>query len=159
MFLIIFVFYLQYFINIIIMINHVVPNFTIINALSALAIAVVYITIFSLVKEPNRQKINAVIIAGAGAVYWSGGLGIWEYLFATTMLFMAFKGLTNYKYIGFAWLMHTTWDTLHHLYGNPIVPFSASSSAGCAVCDSVLALWFFYKAPSIFELFNKKTVA
>jgi Family of unknown function (DUF6010) len=139
--------------------NHIVPEFTILNALSAIAIALVYITIFSLVKEPNRQKINAVIIAGAGAVYWSGGLGIWEYLFATAMLFMAFKGLTNYRYIGFAWLMHTTWDTLHHLYGNPIVPFSASSSAGCAVCDPVLALWFFYKAPSIFELFNKKIVA
>jgi Family of unknown function (DUF6010) len=132
--------------------QHIIPEFTLLNALAAVAIAFIYITISSIFKEPNRQKISAVIIAGAGAVYWSGGLGIAEYIFATAMLFMAFKGLSNYTYIGIAWLMHTTWDTLHHFYANPIVPFSASSSAGCAVCDSVLAIWFFYKAPSIFDL-------
>ena len=136
--------------------THIIPEFTVLNAIVAVGIAIVYITVFSLVKEPKRQKINAILIAGAGAVYWSGGLGLWEYLFATAMLFMAFKGFTNYKYIGVAWLMHTTWDTLHHLYANPIVPFSASSSAGCAVCDPILALWFFYGASSIFRLFNKK---
>jgi Family of unknown function (DUF6010) len=138
--------------------TYIVPDFTLINAISAVIIAFIYITISSIPKEPNRQKISAVIIAGAGAVYWSGGLGIAEYIFATVMLFMAFKGLTNYTYIGIAWLMHTTWDTLHHLYANPIVPFSASSSAGCAVCDSVLAIWFFYKAPSVFDFMkNYKT--
>jgi hypothetical protein len=134
---------------------HIVPDFGLINAIAAAIIALVYITISSLASEPNRQKISAVIIAGAGAVYWSGGLGISEYIFATAMLFMAFKGLTNYKYISVAWLMHTTWDVLHHLYANPIVPFSASSSAGCAVCDSVLAIWFFYGAPSVFDLLKK----
>ena len=134
---------------------HVVPEFTFINGVAAAFIALIYITLSSLVSEPNRQKMSAVIIAGAGAVYWSGGLGIAEYLFSTAMLFMAFKGLTNYKFIGIAWLMHTTWDILHHLYGNPIVPFSASSSAGCAVCDTVLALWFFYNAPSVFDFFKK----
>jgi hypothetical protein len=138
--------------------NHIIPEFTLLNALAAVAIAFVYITISSIPNEPNRQKISAVIIGGAGAVYWSGGLGIAEYIFATAMLFMAFKGLTNYAYIGFAWLMHTTWDALHHFYANPIVPFSASSSAGCAVCDSILAIWFFYKAPSVFDLVkNYKT--
>lgn len=134
---------------------HIVPDFGLLNAVAAAIIALVYITISSLADEPNRQKISAVIIGGAGAVYWSGGLGVAEYIFATAMVFMAFKGLTNYKYIGVAWLMHTTWDVLHHLYGNPIVPFSASSSAGCAVCDSVLAIWFFYGAPSAFDLFKK----
>jgi Family of unknown function (DUF6010) len=135
---------------------HIVPEFGLINAPAAAIIAFVYITISSLADEPNRQKISAVIIAGAGSVYWSGGLGIAEYIFATAMLFMAFKGLANYKYIGIAWLMHTTWDILHHLYGNPIVPYSASSSAGCAVCDIVLALWFFYNAPSVFDLLKKR---
>ncbi len=134
------------------------PEFTLVNAIAAIAIAFIYIAISSLAKEPNRQKISAVIIAGAGAVYWSGGLGIWEYVFATAMLFMAFKGLTNYMYIGIAWLMHTSWDTIHHHYANPIVPFSASSSAGCAVCDAVLALWFFYQAPSAFDYFRKRKI-
>lgn len=123
--------------------THFVPEFTFINAFVAVIIALVYMAISSLASELNRQKISALIIAGAGAVYWSGGLGIAEYIFATSMLLMAFKGLTNYKFIGLAWLMHTSWDILHLLYGNPIVPFSVSSSAGCAVCDSVLALWFF----------------
>jgi hypothetical protein len=135
---------------------HIIPEFPFTNAIAAVGIAIVYISVFSLAKEPSRQKINAVIIAGAVAVYWSGGLGIWEYMFSNVMLFMAFKGLTNYRYIGVAWLFHTTWDALHHFYGNPIVPFSASSSAGCAICDAILALWFFYKAPNIFTLFNKK---
>jgi hypothetical protein len=139
--------------------KHLIPEFTLINAIGAVVIALIYIAISSIPNEPNRQKISAVIIAGAGSVYWSGGLGVYEYLFATAMLFMAFKGLSNYTYIGIAWIMHTFWDTLHHLYANPIVPFSASSSAGCAVCDAVLALWFFYKAPSIFDLFRKKTIA
>jgi Family of unknown function (DUF6010) len=39
------------------------------------------------------------------------------------------------------------WDVVHHLYGNPIVPFAPLSSAGCAVCDLVLAGWYFAGAP------------
>lgn len=135
------------------MFTHIIPDFTLLNALAAVIIAFIYIAVSSIAKEPYRQQISAVIIAGAGGVYWAGGFGIYEYLFATAMLFMAFKGLTNYNFIATAWLMHTTWDVLHHLYGNPIVPFSASSSAGCAVCDSVLALWFFMGAPNWREKF------
>jgi hypothetical protein len=138
---------------------HIIPDFTSINAIAAVAIALIYIIIFSLVKEPNRQIINALIIAGAGAVYWSGGLGVWEFPFGVIMVFLAFKGLKNYNYIGIAWLFHTSWDIVHHLYANPIVALSPSSSAGCAVCDTILALWFFYKAPNIFELLHKKNRA
>ena len=134
--------------------THITPDFGILNAVAAAGIAFVYIAIFSLVKEPNRQKINAVIIAGAGAVYWSGGLGVWEYLFSAVMLFVAFKAIDKYYFVGIGWLLHTFWDTLHHFYGNPIVPFSASSSAGCAVCDTILAIWFFYNAPSIYQFFR-----
>ena len=139
--------------------THIIPEFGLINALAAVLIAFIYIAIFSLVPEPNRQKINAVVIAGAGSVYWSGGFGVAEYLFATLMLFVAFKALSKYYFIGIGWLLHTFWDTLHHLYGNPIVPFSTSSSAGCAVCDAILAIWFFYNAPNIFTLFRKKSIA
>jgi hypothetical protein len=134
----------------------IVPEFTFVSALAALAIALTFIAIMSLVKEPDRQKINAILIAGAGAVYWSGGLGIWEFIFGSLMLFVAFKGLKYYYFIGIGWLLHTAWDVLHHLYGNPIVYLEPSSSAGCAVCDPILALWFFYGAPSIFDLFKKQ---
>lgn len=135
--------------------SHIVPEFTFINAIAAVLIAFVFITIMSLVKEPSRQKINAIIIAGAGGVYWSGGLGVWEFVFGSLMLFVAFKGLKHYYFIGIAWLLHTIWDILHHLYGNPIVYLEPSSSAGCAVCDPILALWFFFGAPSVFDFFKK----
>jgi hypothetical protein len=139
------------------MLLSVVPPFTYLNALAAVAIALIYITLFSLVKEPNRQQFNALIIAGAGAVYWSGGLGIWEFPFGVIMVFVAFKGLTHYKYIAIGWLLHTIWDLVHHWYANPIVAWSPASSAGCAVCDTILACWFFQNAPSIFNYFPLKS--
>lgn len=138
---------------------HIVPEFGFVNAIAAIAIAIIYIAIFSLVKEPKRQTINALIIAGAGAVYWSGGLGVWEFPFGAIMIFVAYKGLTNYTFIDIGWLLHTSWDIVHHLYANPIVSLSPSSSAGCAVCDGILAIWFFYKAPSFFELVRKTAKA
>lgn len=137
---------------------HIVPEFTFTNAVAAAIIAIIFITIMSFVKEPNRQKLNAIIIAGAGGVYWSGGFGVWEFAFGSLMLFVAFKGLKHYYFIGIGWLLHTVWDVFHHLYGNPIVSLAPSSSAGCAVCDPILAVWFFFGAPSIFNLFrNSKT--
>ena len=138
------------------MYTHVIPPFTVADALVAVIIAVVYILLSSLVREPDRQKLSAIIVAGAGATYLSGGLGLWEFAFCTGMTVMAFFGLKHYAFIGVAWLMHTGWDVLHHLYANPIVPFSASSSAGCAVCDTLLAIWFFWGAPSPFGAFRRK---
>ncbi|XZF15537.1 DUF6010 family protein [Chitinophagaceae bacterium MMS25-I14] len=134
--------------------NHITPPFGLANAAGAAGIAFIYIILSSLLKEPVRQRYNAVIIAGAGAAYLSGGLGGWEFAFCALMSVVAYKGLGNYYFIGIGWLLHTCWDVMHHLYGNPIVPFSPSSSAGCAVCDAVLAIWFFMKAPSVFNIFN-----
>jgi hypothetical protein len=39
---------------------HIIPGFTMLNALAAIGIAFVFITIMSLVKEPTRQKLNAL---------------------------------------------------------------------------------------------------
>lgn len=136
--------------------NHIVPEFTSVGAVAAIMIAFVFIGVMSLVKEPYRQKINALLIAGAGAVYWSGGLGIWEFAFSSVMLFVAYKGLKNYHFIGIGWLLHTGWDILHHFYADPIVYFEPSSSAGCAICDPILAIWFFFGAPSIWTIFRKQ---
>ena len=74
------------------------------------------------------------------------------------MIFLAYKGLNSYTYIGIGWLCHTAWDIVHHLYANPIVSLSPSSSAGCAVCDAILAIWFFYEAPTVFDFFRKSSV-
>jgi hypothetical protein len=121
-------------------------------------IALVVISIFSFVKEPYRQKINALGIAAAGAVYWSGGFGVWEFPFGPLMLFVAYRGLSNYKFIALGWLLHTCWDILHHLYGHPIIVFAPSSSQGCAICDSVLAIWFYMGATPVFKIFQKNKV-
>ncbi|MFI7130965.1 DUF6010 family protein [Nonomuraea sp. NPDC050153] len=53
--------------------------------------------------------------------------------------------------MGAGWLLHTAWDVLHHLQGNPILPFAALSSFGCAICDPVVALWCFAGGPSVFR--------
>ena len=132
-------------------------DFTITTAVGAVLIAGVYISIFSLVKEPARQKINALIIAGAGATYWSSGLGFYEFPLGVIMITLAYKGLTNYKYLALGWMVHTVYDLLHHFYANPIIPMESSSSAGCAICDPILAVWLFFGAPSIFTLFKQST--
>lgn len=123
-------------------------------------VALIYISLNSLFKEPARQNFNAVMVAGAGAAYLSGGgFGIWEFVFTAAVAFCAYKGLKSYRFIGIAWLLHTGWDALHHLYGNPIIPFASASSFGCAVCDPVIALWCFAGAPSLVDLFrNRKPI-
>jgi len=134
---------------------HSLPDFTLMNALAAIFIAIVFIILGSLFKEPKRQNFMAIMIGGAGAAYLNGGLGYWEFAFCALITFLAYKGLKRYYYIGIGWLLHAGWDILHHLFANPIVPFSPSSSAGCAVTDTILAVWFFFHAPSVFDLFNK----
>jgi hypothetical protein len=119
-------------------------------------VALVYISLCSLFTEPNRQNFNAIMIAGAGAAYLNGGFGVWEFAFLAVVTYCAFRGLHFYNFIGVGWLLHTGWDVLHHLYGNPIVPFAADSSFGCAVCDPVIALWCFAGAPSVFDLVRKR---
>ena len=120
-------------------------------------LATVFILLFSLLKEPNRKNLLAIMVAGAGAAYLSGGgFGIWELAFCIIMTFSAYKGLQSYRFIGIGWLLHTGWDILHHLYGNPILPFDATSSLGCAICDPVLSAWCFAGAPSLYEIIRRK---
>ncbi len=117
-------------------------------------VGLTYITLSSLLTEPARQKFNAVMIAGAGAAYLSGGFGGFELAFTTLMTWLAYHGLRDYRFIGVGWLLHTGWDFAHYLYGNPIVPFSSTSSFGCAICDPIIAIWCFIGAPSVFARFR-----
>ena len=116
-------------------------------------IALAYIALNSLIAEPHRRTFNAVMIAGAGSAYLSGGgFGIWEMAFCVVMTPIAFLGLGSYRFIGIGWLLHAGWDIVHHLYGNPLLPFSPTSSLGCAICDPILAVWFLAGAPSVFAI-------
>jgi hypothetical protein len=125
----------------------------IMTVLAPIVIGLVYVSLCSLLREPTRRKFNAIFVAGAGAAYLSGGgFGVWEFAFTAVITYLAYRGLGSYAYIGVAWLLHTAWDALHHLYGNPIVPFAEHSSLGCAICDPVIALWCLAGGPSVYDL-------
>jgi Family of unknown function (DUF6010) len=129
-----------------------IPAFQPIDAIPPIIIAGFYIVATSLIREPSRRSFNAIMIAGAGAAYLSGGFGVWEFVFTAVVTSCAYKGLQSYRFIATGWLLHSVWDVLHHFYGNPIVPFAPISSAGCAITDAVIAIWFFADAPSVFDL-------
>ena len=110
--------------------------------------ALVFVVVMSLVAEPTRRTLNAVILAGASGVYLSGGFGPWELIYPVIALPIAFSGLRSYRFVGVGWLIHASWDIVHHLWGNPIWPFVPSSAFGCMVFDTIIALWFLLGAPS-----------
>jgi Family of unknown function (DUF6010) len=131
------------------------PEITIPQIIAPLLIAIVFITLCSLFKEPNRRNFSALMISGAGAAYLNSGLLGWEFAFCIVMTGVAYWGLKDYRFIGIGWLLHTAWDVIHHLYGTPIVPFVPLSSFGCAICDAAIALWYFQGAPSVFTWFPR----
>ncbi|MFJ5528278.1 DUF6010 family protein [Streptomyces sp. NPDC093261] len=116
-------------------------------------IGVLYAFLNSLIRAPHRRRVNALMIAGAGAVYISGGgLGGWEFAFAALLTYVAYRGLESWTFIGIGWLLHTAWDIVHHFKGSPIIPFAHGSSLGCAICDPVIALWCLRGGPSVRDL-------
>ena len=118
-------------------------------------IGLTWALVFSLVPEPHRRKLNAVLVGGAGAAYISGGsFGLLELAFTAVMAAVAFLGLRSWTFIGVGWLLHTVWDVLHHRRGAPIIPSLHDSSFGCAICDPVIALWCFAGGRSPAELWR-----
>ena len=99
-------------------------------------------------REPARRSFNAILVAGASAAYLSGGLGPWEVLYPAIASPAVYLGLRSYRFIGIAWLMHSAWDLVHHLWANPIWPFMPTSSFGCMIFDALIAVWFLAGAPS-----------
>jgi hypothetical protein len=128
-------------------------SMTLMDVLGPAMAACVFVLIMSLVREPARRTLNAVIVAGASGVYLSGGgFGIWELVYPVVVTPVVFRSLQSCRYIGIAWLMHAAWDLPHHLWGNPIWPFMRTSSFGCFVFDSLIALWFLADAPAVTQL-------
>ena len=109
----------------------------------------VFVLVMSLVREPARRTFNAVLVAGASGVYMSGGFGVWELVYPAIVTPIAYLGLGSYRFIGLAWLMHAAWDLPHHLWGRPIWPFMPTSSFGCVIFDTLIAIWFLAGAPSL----------
>lgn len=130
---------------------HNPPPLLVLDYVGPAAGAVVFVLVMSLVKEPTRRSVNAIVVAGAGGVYLSGGFGPWELIYPVISAPVAYLGLRSHRYIGFAWLMHSCWDVVHHLWGNPIWPFMPTSSFGCMIFDALIAVWFLAGAPSILQ--------
>jgi Family of unknown function (DUF6010) len=127
------------------------PPMTIANIVAPVIVSALFVSVMSLLHEPDRHKLSALLIAGAGAVYFGGGFGWWEVAFCGLLTWLSFRGLDNYSYIAIGWLMHIGWDVVHHLYGRSILPFVPLSSAGCAICDTGIAIWYFLGAPSVWR--------
>ena len=111
--------------------------------------ALVFIVGMSFWPDPGRRHFNAILVAGAGAAYIGSGLGVWELAYVPLATVLAYRGLTNYSWIGVAWFLHAGWDVVHHHIGTPIWPFMPSSSAGCAIFDAVIGGWFLVGAPTV----------
>jgi hypothetical protein len=112
--------------------------------------AAVFVVLMGFVRESVRRPLNALIVAGASGAYLSGGgFGIWEILYPVLAMPFAYAGLRSYRFIAIAWFMHSGWDFLHHMWGGPIWPFMPTSSFGCLVFDSLIAIWFLTGAPSL----------
>jgi Family of unknown function (DUF6010) len=110
--------------------------------------AVLFVLLMQWVPERKRRTFNAVFVGGASGVYLSGGFGIWELMYPALATPVVYRGLTSYRFIGIAWLMHAAWDLPHHRWGHPIWPFLPTSSFGCVVFDSLIAAWFLAGAPT-----------
>jgi len=133
------------------------PPLQLVDIVGPAAGAIVFVILMSLVKEPARRTFNAIFLGGAAGVYLSGGLGPWELVAPLVFSIIAYQGLRSHRWIGVGWLLHASWDVVHHLYGNPIWPFMATSSFGCIVFDSLIAVWFLAGAPSVLSLRSRLT--
>ena len=111
--------------------------------------AIIFVLVMSLLPEPQRRTLNAVLVGGAAGVYISGGFGAWELLYAALGTAVAYRGLSSYRFIAIGWLMHAGWDLPHYFWNKPIWPFMPTSSLGCAIFDSLIAIWFLANAPTL----------
>ncbi len=135
--------------------EHIPPILNTFDFVSPVIFSVLFICGMSFVPEPQRQRVNAVLVIGASAAYFSSGLGLWEQAFTTVATCVAYFGIRNYKFIGAAWLLHAVWDLLHHFYAAPILLFAPTSSFGCAIFDPLIACWFFFGAPPLTRLWSR----
>ena len=129
-----------------------IPHVQVHNLLIPFVVTAGFIALLSLATESNRRPLNAIIVAVAAGAYLNGGFGILEFPFAIVVGYCAYQGLQSYRLIGIGWLLHTGWDILHHYTGHPMIGWLPTSSVECAISDTLLAIWFFYGAPSVGSL-------
>jgi hypothetical protein len=88
----------------------------------------------SLVPEPRRRILNAVIVGGASGVYLSGGFGVWELVCPVLITPLVYRALDSHRYIGVAWLLHAVWDLAHHFWGHHSASRAATRDGLASPC-------------------------
>ena len=58
--------------------------------------ALLFVGMMSLVAEPTRRTLNAIILAGASSVYLSGSFGPWEVIYPVIGAAIGFRALQWY---------------------------------------------------------------
>ena len=89
---------------------HTLAALPLVEIVAPVVIALLFIGATSAFREPHRQHFMAIMLAGAGAAYLNGGLGLWEFAFTAVMTSCAYQGLSSYRWIGLGWLLHPAWD-------------------------------------------------
>src|SRR2546428_8414354 len=84
--------------------------------------ALLFVAVMSLVAEPTRRTLNAIILAGASGVYLSGGFGLWELIYPVIGVAIGFRALRSYRWIGVGWVVSPGRAIAHHQLVNPIWP-------------------------------------
>jgi len=130
------------------LVMHTASSLTLMDYVGPAIGAFVFIVLMSRVHEPTRRTVNAVIVAGALGVYLNGGFGPYELIYPILAMPLAYRALASYRYVGITWLTHAAWDLPHFLWANPIWPFMPTSSFGCFVFDTLIAIWFLAGSPS-----------
>lgn len=122
------------------------------NALLINAVAApVFIALVSLIKEPVRQRAMAVMVAMAGGLCATPPFAIGGFAVGALVAAAAYHGLRSYRFIGLGWLIHGAWDLVLHINGAGLMGLGTESTLGCAIFDPLVAVWFFFGAPSVWR--------
>jgi Family of unknown function (DUF6010) len=118
--------------------------------------ALLFIGALSLVREPSRRYLSVVALASGSSLYYAGGLGGWDKLFWLTVMGFAFAGCRWYPAIGIGWIVHTAWDIFNFRAGHALETGVLRINLHCAIFDPIIALWFAFGAPSVWELLKRR---
>lgn len=143
------------------------------NVLTAVLVAGLPITLASLAPEPQRLRAFSILTASGSGLYLNNGFGPLEFPFAMVAGYCAYRGLqqqrqqpqpqsgkgnsggdgamfAGYRALGAAWVLHTVWDTAHHMSGFPMLSYLPTSAGECAITDLIVAAWLFAGGRSVF---------
>lgn len=113
--------------------------------------AILFAAVVGILKEPARQKSMAILIAMAGGLFAVEPFAELGFCFGALIAVCGYFGLKWYPSIGIGWILHACWDTVRYFNDAGLVGQEPHSSLGCAIFDPMIAVWFFFGAPSVWD--------